>query len=256
MAKQLELRFIKTVTESYKEQMAIDEANMLAVAQGIAKPSLRICYFKKPSVAIGYSQSVEEEVNLKACNALGVEIFRRMTGGGAVFKDPEKELNYSIIIPEEFAPGTIIDSYEKLCAGIVLGLKHLGLNAEFKPVNDIIINGKKVSGNAQTRFKGVILQHGTLLIDVDVDKMFSVLKVSDEKIRDKMIANVKQRVTSLKHELGFKPSFEAVEQCLIKGFEQALNAKIVPEELTSFEKQKIIELYNNKYNTDDWNFKR
>ncbi len=255
-------RLIITRTKSYKEQMGIDEANLLEVASGRSPPILRFCYFEKPSVAIGFFQSVEKEVNLEECEKQGIEVFRRMTGGGAVFKDPKKELNYTFVIREddEKIPIDILESYEKICGAVIEGLKELGINPEFKPINDIVLNGKKISGNAQTRKQGTILQHGTILVDVDIEKMFSVLKISDEKIRDKMIESAKQRVTSINDELkkmGKKPvKLEDVQRAVTKGFEKVFDVEFKLDKLTKEEEEKARELYELKYNTDAWNFWR
>ncbi len=249
-------RLLITSTDSYKEQMAIDEANMLSVKDGKSQPILRFCYFKIPSVSIGFFQSVKKEVNVELCEKGGIEIFRRMTGGGAVFKDPKKELNYSFIIREddEKIPLDILESYKKICGAIVLGLREWGIPAEFKPINDIIVHNKKISGNAQTRKNGILLQHGTILLDVDIDKMFSVLKINDEKIKDKIIKNARDRVTSISKEVREKIGMEELQRAITRGFEKTFNVQFKLDELTKEEKKKTKELYDLKYNTNTWNF--
>ena len=114
-----------------------------------------------------------------------MDYVRRITGGGAVFHD--NELTYSIVIPESHPqiPKNIIDSYKRICGAIMKGLDKLGIDSKYFPINDILTNNKKISGNAQTRKSKTVLQHGTILMDVDVEKMFSLLKVPDEKIKDK-----------------------------------------------------------------------
>jgi len=141
---------------------------------------------------VHYLQSIEKEVNLPACEKYGVDVTRRITGGGAVYHDYDGEITYSIVAPEADPkmPADILESYELICGAIVNGLAGLGVDAEFKPVNDIVAGGKKISGNAQTRRHGVILQHGTILVDSDIRRMFQVLRVSDAKISDKLIQAV------------------------------------------------------------------
>ncbi len=90
-----------------------------------------------------------------------------------------------------------MESYNLICDPVVMCINKLGFNAKFAPLNDIIVDDKKVSGNAQTRKKNILLQHGTILLDVNVEKMFSVLKIPSEKIKDKMINDVKARVMGL-----------------------------------------------------------
>ncbi len=250
-------RLLITKTDSYKEQMAIDEANMEAIASGDSPPIVRVCYFKKPSVSIGFFQSVFKEVDVALCAKEGVEIFRRMTGGGAVYKDPQREINYSFIIPErdERVSLNVVESYKIICDAIIKGLnEEFGINAVFKPINDIVVNNKKISGNAQTRREGVILQHGTILLDVDYDKMFSLLKIPDEKIKGKMINSAKERVTSLSRELGRTVSFEDAERAIIRGFEDKFNVKLILDKLSRKEIERARFLYKYKYDTEEWNF--
>ena len=116
---------------------------------------------------------------------------------------------------------------------------------------------KKISGNAQTRKKGVILQHGTILLKVDVDKMFELLKVPDEKLKGKMIENVKQRVSSLSQALGREVGFEEALEVLKKGFTEEFSAaEFIPGELNENEKTLLEKLKMEKYGADEWNKRR
>jgi lipoate-protein ligase A len=180
--------------------MAIDEAVSEAVASGASPPTIRFYTWTPSAVSIGYFQSLADEVDLENCKDAGVDWVRRRTGGGAVYHDQLGEITYSVIAPEAMFPKGIIDSYHVICGWIVDALGQVGMKAEFKPINDIIINGKKISGNAQTRRSGILLQHGTILYNVDVRKMFSMLTVGRDKLADKMIAAVEERVTSVKRE--------------------------------------------------------
>jgi lipoate-protein ligase A len=148
--------------------MALDQALMSKVDNFI--PVLRVYGWKPAAVSIGYFQSLEQEVDVKKCRDLGIDVVRRMTGGGAVLH--EQEVTYSFIT--KTFPANIRDSYKVICEPVVDCLKDLGFEAN-SPLNDIAVNNKKVSGNAQTRRNGVLLQHGTILLDIDIDKMFSVL---------------------------------------------------------------------------------
>jgi len=190
-------RFIGLESQDAGMNMAIDEAIMNSRRNNKVRDTFRLYRWKPSAVSIGFFQSIADEVNLQACTNYGVEVVRRITGGGAVYHDFDGEITYSLIagVDNPKIPTDILKSYEVLCEGLVLGLKNLGLSARFHPVNDILVDGKKISGNAQTRKNGIILQHGTLLIDVNVDKMFELLKVTDEKLRDKAIKGVKERVS-------------------------------------------------------------
>ncbi|MEM3004823.1 MAG: biotin/lipoate A/B protein ligase family protein, partial [Candidatus Bathyarchaeia archaeon] len=123
-------------------------------------------------------------------------------------------------------------------------------------VNDILVAGKKISGNAQTRRLGVVLQHGTILVDADLEKMFRVLKVSDVKIRDKMIASVKKRVTTLTRELPSRPQRQDVAEALKKGFERSLKIRLTEGELTEGERIIAERLSKEKYSNPDWTGRR
>ncbi len=235
-------------------QMAIDEAMLLARAQNLVPNTLRFFTWKPPALTIGYFQSLEQEINDSKAKEFGIDVVRRYTGGGAVFHDAE--LTYSLVVPEKQISYEIVDSYGILCRGIIEGLRILGLESEFYPINDILAGGKKISGNAQTRKRGIILQHGTILLDVDVRKMFSLLKVSDEKIRDKMIKKVEERVTSLKNELGREVSLEELQDAIIKGFEKALNIELIDGELSDKEMELAEKLYQEKYSTKEWSYLR
>ncbi|MBI2598366.1 MAG: lipoate--protein ligase family protein [Candidatus Diapherotrites archaeon] len=237
------------------KNMAIDEAIMLS-AKKTGKPTVRFYGWAPPAISIGYFQGIEQEVDLQKCKEFGVDFVRRITGGGAVFHD--KELTYSFSCSEQSAivSKKIIDSYKKICNPTILGLKHLGLEANFAPLNDIIVNGKKISGNAQTRRDGAILQHGTILMEVDVEKMFSLLKVSNEKLKGKLIEDVKQRVTSVEQQLGKKVSFQKLAGALKKGFEQEFSATLSKEKLSKEETGLAEKIMQEKFLTKEWNFKR
>ena len=252
----MNVRLLQTMHNNAFLNMAIDEAISHHVAEGTVLPTLRLYGWQPPAVSIGYFQSMVEEVDLEKCKQHNIDVVRRITGGGAVFHD--KELTYSFIIPvqNQLIPFDIKASYKRICDGVIQGLDYLGLKAEFVPLNDIIVNGKKISGNAQTRRNGCILQHGTILIGVDVQKMFSLLKVPDEKIRDKMIKTVEERVTSISQQLNKPMLFETVASSMISGFEMALELNLEPDDLTESEMKLAEKLMQEKYCTKEWNFKR
>ncbi len=185
-----EIRVIETGYDTAYWNMAVDEV-LLNSTNDV--PALRIYGWKPTAVSIGYFQRMEEEIDVKKCKQLDIDVVRRITGGGSVLHD--SELTYSFITKRY--PQSIIESYKWICDAVVISINKLGLDAKFSPLNDIVINGKKISGNAQTRKKGTLLQHGTILLGVDTEKMFSILKVPSEKIRDKMISYASERVTGL-----------------------------------------------------------
>ena len=229
--------------------MALDESLLINLKE--YGPTLRFYGWMPPAISIGYFQSLEENVNMEEAKRRGVDIVRRITGGGTVYH--KWEVTYSIILHPP--PGKILDSYRMIEGGIIEGLKEIGIEARYSGVNDIIVNGRKISGNAQTRRYGGLLQHGTILIDVDIEEMFTLLKVPNEKIKDKMIRDVKERVTSLRH-LGIEIEFEELQKILARGFERALNIKLYEEKIDERILKKARELEVRKYATQEWNHRR
>lgn len=238
---------IRTLETGYNPaafNMAIDESLMETAGE---MPILRIYGWSPPAVSIGYFQSMNEEVDFAKCRQIGVDVVRRLTGGGAVLH--EFELTYSFVTKEY--PQNIMESYRWICEAIVLSIKRLGFDASFVPLNDIVIANKKVSGNAQTRKKGVLLQHGTILLDIDVSKMFSVLKVPSEKIRDKIIKDAKERVTSLSG-----TTFDDMTTSLKTSFAEKFECTLLEDTLSSKEISRAKWLAERKYTSKEWNFRR
>jgi lipoate---protein ligase len=238
---------IRTLETGYNPaafNMAIDESLMETAGE---MPILRIYGWSPPAVSIGYFQSMNEEVDFAKCRQIGVDVVRRLTGGGAVLH--EFELTYSFVTKEY--PQNIMESYRWICEAIVLSIKRLGFDASFVPLNDIVIANKKVSGNAQTRKKGVLLQHGTILLDIDVSKMFSVLKVPSEKTRDKIIKDAKERVTSLSG-----TTFDDMTSSLKTSFAEKFECTLLEDTLSSKEISRAKWLAERKYTSKEWNFRR
>ncbi len=248
----MEWRVIELEANNAYRNMAIDEAIVEAVRESRSKPLIRFYTWTPSAVSIGRFQSMREEVNLERCRELGIDHVRRITGGGAVYHDSKGEITYSVIAPEKMLPRGIGETYMLICGWVIEGLGGLGIKAEFAPINDILVNGKKISGNAQTRREGVVLQHGTILYDLDVKTMFSVLNISKEKISDKMIKSVEERVTKV---LDYSSaSQKELYSALLGGFTKgkAFNYS----KLTYDEMKRATELESLTYSTDQWNFER
>ncbi|HPW45336.1 MAG TPA: biotin/lipoate A/B protein ligase family protein [bacterium] len=232
--------------------MALDEAIMERVRLG-ADPTIRFYSWNPSAVSIGYFQGYENEVNEEACRSSGTEIVRRITGGGAVYHDRKGEITYSLIAPEQIYPSEIAASYEVICGHIVEALTSIGIAARFSPINDVVINERKLSGSAQTRKKGVLLQHGTILYSVDVEKMFSLLRVPDEKMRDKLVKSVMKRVSSVK-EQNPRISRGELGQALFHAFTKGKKWRrgdYLPEELS-----RALEIARIRYSERGWTTQR
>jgi lipoate-protein ligase A len=240
-----QIRVLETGCNPGAWNMALDET-LLTNLVDHDNPILRLYGWQPPCVSIGYFQSMEEEVDVLKCSNMGVDVVRRITGGGAVLH--EFELTYTFITKNY--PANILESYQLICEPVVLCLDRLGYSAKYVPLNDIVVDNKKVSGNAQTRKNNILLQHGTILLDVDVEKMFSMLKVPSEKIKDKMIKDVKARVT------GINRSFEDVASNLKESFAEIFGSQIITDTLSSKEKKDTEKLVIEKYSSRQWNWRK
>jgi lipoyltransferase/lipoate-protein ligase len=249
-------RLLQTGFKTASANMAVDRAILVANSEGKVPPTVRFYGWAPPAISIGYFQSLTGEIDLDVCKKLGVDYVRRITGGGAVFHD--KELTYSIVISESHPviPKNIMNSYGRICGAVMKGLQHLGIKSEYAPINDIVTGGRKISGNAQTRKLETVLQHGTVLMDVDVDKMFSLLKVPNEKIKDKLIADVKQRVTSIKHLIGNEISFKEVAEAMKIGFEEEFRVELIEGKLSKEELALAKKFEKECFSTTHWNNRR
>lgn len=232
--------------------MALDEAVCEGIRNGSSPPTMRFYTWDPAAVSIGYFQSIRDEVNMDTCRELGIDYIRRWTGGGAVYHDTAGEITYSVMGPVSAFPRDIIKSYELVCGWIISGLRTLGIEARFNPINDILVNNKKISGSAQTRRGGVFLQHGTLLYDLDLKTMFSVLNVSKQKITDKMISSAEERVTSISKNSDVDK--QKVYKALVSAFTQDRD-----HEFGTWSKSEVArteELAEQKYRSDHWTLMR
>lgn len=245
-------RLIIDGTHDAYTNMALDKAIMVTAEI----PTVRFYQWHPPAVSVGCFQGLEEEVDIEKCQKLGISYVRRITGGGAVFHD--KEITYSISIKEEnpFIPKDLSKSYETICGAVILGLRKLGLEAQYAPLNDIIVGTKKISGCAQTRRGGKLLQHGTILMKVEPEKMFSVLKVPNEKIRDKLISNVKERVTSISVQLNRDVSRLQLTGALKRGFEEYFGITFFEKGITEEENKLAQKIKEEQFSKKEWNYAR
>ena len=253
-------RLLKLETHDAFMNMAIDEAVLRARIKNFVPNTLRLYCWNPSAVSIGRFQNVKNEVQLDNCRKHGVDVVRRITGGGTVYHDSEDEITYSVIANKnDLDAHDITTVYAKVYSGLAEALKILGLRADFNKGNaktcpNLMVNGKKISGSAQSYKKGVVLQHGTLLIDVDLERMFTFLHVPWAKTCMEVVNVAKHKITSIKKELGKNVSVKQVKEALIEGFQNALNMKLKEETLTSYEVEFARKLCKEKYAADEWNF--
>ncbi len=228
--------------------MALDEALLLS-----GRPTLRVYRFRPSAVTIGYFQSVENSVDLEEIEKRGIDLVRRPTGGGAVYHDEFGEVTYSVTGPVDLFSKSVEESMNIICRGLINAIRRLGLDPEFIPINDIVVNGRKVSGSAQTREGEFLLQHGTLMYDTDLETLARLIRPPKQKLEDKGIKSVLARVTTLSRELGRKLSFHEVREAVIEGF--SFLGELEEGELDERE-LRMLENLERKYRDRRWNFKR
>ncbi len=181
--------------------MALDEVLTERVGRGERPPTLRIWGWSAPCVVLGRFQSVRNEVNEAAARAHGVEIVRRISGGGAMFIEPEGAITWSVYAPEAIARGmSFPESYAFFDGWVVDALRSLGIDAWYAPLNDIVSAGGKIGGAAQARRGGAILHHTTMAYEMNMPLMLQVLRIGQEKLSDKGIRSAEKRVGPLRQQ--------------------------------------------------------
>uniref|UniRef100_A0A7C3J548 Lipoate--protein ligase family protein n=1 Tax=Candidatus Methanomethylicus mesodigestus TaxID=1867258 RepID=A0A7C3J548_9CREN len=235
--------------------MALDEAIAEAVGSAKSPPTLRFYGWSPSAVSIGYFQEIHEEVDLEFCHSNGIEVVRRITGGGAVIHT-KGELTYSFTVCDKdpAVPQDIQGSYMRICAPIVSALRGLGADAVFAPINDIEVGGKKISGNAQTRRFGAVLQHGTILIDLERG-MLRALKVKREKLQDRGADSVGNRLITLKEILGRDLRPGEVSGAIAKEFKKHFKCKVEYGKASPIELCRVPAIAE-RHKSIDWLFRR
>jgi len=248
-------RFLDTGVLTAAENMALDAVILEAVDLGEAPPTIRYLQFCPPAVLVGYHQCVDQEVRISFCSRHGIDINRRITGGGAILFD-ETQLGWEVFDrADELGISVYFESfYSKMCQPVVRVLKEFGLAARFRPKNDIEIDGKKISGTGGTALNKAFMFQGTLLLDFDIDLMLKSLLIPVEKIQDKQIEFIAQRVTWLSKELSVVPDIKDLKNLLAKSFAEEFNIELIPLGLTNWEKEEFAKRLN-YYQSEAWIYK-
>src|SRR3989304_10538999 len=219
----------------------VDIRDMMAMDESILKADEGNTFFfwtPKKSIILGFFQKAEVELNLSQCK--DYTIARRISGGGIAFSDDRcRQINYGVVgtIDNELFPLDIIESYKQVCGVLIDTLVHYGLNAAFRPINDVTVDNKKISGNAQTRWEGKLLQNGTLLLDFDIEEMLRISNIPKEKFLDKKIASIREGLTWLDRELGEEREMEEVKDVMKRKFEERFGVRLKTGTLSRNEKE-------------------
>ena len=245
--------------------MAIDEAVLLARIQGRAPSTVRFFSWSPPTISLGYSQPLDDRINLAACWTLGVGLVRRPTGGSAIYHDtPEREVTYSVVaLASDFeGAGDLLETYRWIGEGLTAGLRKLGVAAKMVPIvkreepsappafcfartgsYEIEVAGKKLVGSAQRRQAGAFLQHGSILLGADRERLCLIFPREGDPLAG---------MTTLEDALGRRPVFDDVVQALAAGFRKAHGLELTPGGLTEAEEMLMKRLIREKYGTDAW----
>jgi len=252
-------RLLPLETNNAFMNMAVDEAILTARIAGQVPNTLRFYRWQPSAVSVGKNQNPETEVYLHACKPLGVDVVRRISGGGTVYHDFEGEVTYGVIAKTtDIGTADVTTVYAKIYEAIKDALRLLGITADFssgdaKNCPNMTVGGKKISGSSQTITRGVVLQHGTVLRSVDLPKMFQLLRLKN--VSCTQAADIgKRKITSIQNELGHAVMPETVDNALAQGFRAMLKIHLEPGELNAYEVELAKKLYKEKYATKAWNF--
>lgn len=206
-------------------------------------------YINAPSIIIGKNQNTIEEINTQYVEDNGIKVVRRLSGGGAVYHDLGN-LNFSFITKDD---GESFHNYKKFTEPVIEALHKLGVNAQLSGRNDIEVEGRKISGNAQFSTRGRMFSHGTLMFDSEIDHVVSALKVKKDKIESKGIKSVRSRVANISEFLNEKITIEEFRQMLLRYIFNT-DGDIPEYVLTEKDWENIHELSKERYQNWDWNY--
>ncbi len=229
--------------------VALDQYLLDEVRAGRRHPTLRFWEWEDRAVVFGSYQSYANELDQEGVERHGIVPVRRMSGGGAMFMEGGNCVTYSMYLPDDIVKGlSYVDSYQYLDAWVLAGLKSLGVNAWYVPINDITSDGGKIGGAAQKRIPGAVLHHTTMSYDIDADKMMEVLRVGKVKVADKGLRSAKKRVDPLRRQTGVSRA-EVIDTLMatFMGRYPSREATLSDADIAAAEK-----LVAEKYGTDAW----
>ncbi|HDE8372162.1 biotin/lipoate A/B protein ligase family protein [Staphylococcus aureus] len=270
--------FINTGSKDPYYNMAMDEALLNFVSRGEIDPVIRFYTWNPATLSIGYFQRLQKEIDIDKVKEKGFGLVRRQTGGRGVLHD--KELTYSVIVPESHPnmPSTVTEAYRVISQGLLEGFKNLGFDTYFavpktpegrqklkQPRSsvcfdapswyELVVEGRKIAGSAQTRQKGVILQHGSILQDIDIDELFDMFIYKNERLKLKMKEAFVEKAVAINDISDEHITISQMEEAFEKGFKKGLNIELKPLELTEAQLAEVEEL-TEKYRSDEWMFRK
>lgn len=242
-------QLIHTAPQSPTLHMAIDDVLTHEVGAGRRAPTLRIWEWAAPAVVIGRFQSLRNEVDGEAARRHGIEVVRRVSGGGAMFIEPGNTITYSIYAPQTLIKGlSFQEAYAFLDEWVLEALGELGIKAWYQPLNDITSEGGKIAGAAQVHRGGAVLHHVTMAYDIDAAKMLEVLRIGREKLSDKGTQSAAKRVDPLRSQTGLPR--EAVIERMIATFRRLHG--LTDNSLRADELARAEALAQSKFGSPEW----
>ena len=230
--------------------MALDEVLLDEVVAGRRQPCLRIWEWASSAVVIGRYQSLRNEVDGQAARRHGIEVVRRISGGGAMFIEPGNTITYSVIAPLSMVAGMPFEqAYARMDEWVIQALAGLGIQAWHQPLNDIASAAGKIAGAAQARRGQAVLHHVTMAYDIDADKMLDVLRIGREKLSDKGTTSAQKRVDPLRSQTGL--AREAIVSHLVATFAD-LHGGLAHGAVTDAEHQRAQALAQDKFSAAAW----
>ncbi len=242
-------RLLDTGLRPAAENMALDRT-LLESTQAGGVNTLRFLRFR-PSALIGFHQSANQELHLEYCREHGIGVSRRITGGGALYCD-EGQIGWELFLNRRtFDTADMLAIASKICGMAVEGLRSLGIDAAFRPRNDIEVGGRKIGGTGGAFDGEALLYQGTVLTDFDVERMMRVLRIPREKISDKAIASARERITTLNEVADGSITNAAVQQALATAFAEGFGVDLRAQGLTDGEEDQFGR-YHREMSSDDW----
>jgi len=208
-------------------------------------------YINEPSIIIGRNQNTIEEINTDYVDGNGIKVVRRLSGGGAVYHDLGN-LNFSFITQDD---GDSFHNFAKFTEPVVEALNALGVPAELKGRNDLLADGRKISGNAQFATKGRMFSHGTLMFDSEIEHVVAALNVKKEKIESKGIKSIRSRVVNISEFLDEKITMQEFKDLILRSIFEVDDVKDVPQYvLTEEDWENVRKISEERYQNWEWNF--
>jgi lipoate-protein ligase A len=244
------LRVVDAGLREGRFNIALDQAMIEAHQAGDIGDTLRFIHFP-PTALVGRHQALGREVDVAWCRSKGVGLARRITGGGAIYLDPG-QLGWALVFDRStLGIPALGDVARSVCEAVAAGLSSLGVDARFRPRNDIEVDGRKISGTGGFFDGDTLIYQGTVLVDLDPADMVAALRIPASKLDRHGAATAAQRVTSLRELLGAAcPSVAQVEEALLSGFAARLGLECRREPLSAGEEQRAWRCYHEEIGTD------